>query len=274
MPSPTPDADPQSTASPGKDHAMTLSQTIAAQVPGLPAPAPERIIDPARRSLARATAGLAIAQTALFAIPMIVLGGAIGWPASLRLPAEEALPLIAAQADAVLLGYGAYLVVSLALIPLAFALRAWFRSQGLDGWLLDAVAFTGAAAGLFKTLGIVRWLSVMPMLAAEFERAADPVRREAIALAYRTTNAYAGAVGELLGVQILSGFWLVAVALLLQLTGRRWLGRFGLLCGALFLATALRIIWPMAGMLQSAAVPLALVWFLALAAALWRDSRA
>jgi len=247
---------------------------IASQTLGQTATMPNAAADPAARSLARATVGLALAQTLLFAIPMIVLGRAIGWPASLRLPAEQALPLIAAQADAVLLGYSAYFLVSLALIPLAFALRAWFRTQGLDGWLLDAVAFTGAAAGLFKTLGIVRWLSVMPMLAGEFERAGDPVRREAIALTYRTMNAYAGAVGELLGVQILSGLWLVAVAFLLRRTGHRWLGGLGLLCGALFLATALRLVWPAAGMLQSAAVPLALVWFLALAAALWRDSRA
>ncbi len=269
MPSPTPEPDAQNPISSRKDQIMIASQSLDATT-AAPQPTARR----ARSSLARATAGLAIAQTALFAIPMIVLGRAIGWPASLRLPAEEALPLIAAQADAVLLGYGAYLLVSLALIPLAFALRAWLRTQGLDGWLLDAVAFTGAAAGLFKTLGIVRWLSVMPMLAGEFERAADPVRREAVALAYRTTNAYAGAVGELLGVQILSGLWLVAVAILLQRTGRRWLGGFGLLCGALFLATALRLIWPAAGMLQSAAVPLALVWFLSLAASLWRDRRA
>lgn len=235
---------------------------------------PQRDAASPTRRLARATAGLAIVQTVLFAVPVVVLGSAIGWPASLKLPAEKALPLIAAQADAVLLGYGAYLVVSLALIPLAFALRAWFRTQGLDGWLLDAVAFTGAAAGLFKTLGIVRWLSVMPMLAGEFERAADPAGREAVALAYRTMNAYAGAVGELLGVQVLSGLWLVAVALLLRRTGRRWLGGLGLLCGTLFLATALRLVWPAAGIVQSVAIPLALVWFMALAAALWRDNRA
>ena len=44
---------------------------------------------------------------------MAVLGQAIGWPASLRLPATEVLPLIAGQANAVLVGYGAYLTVSL-----------------------------------------------------------------------------------------------------------------------------------------------------------------
>ena len=59
------------------------------------------------QKIARAAAVLAALQTALFLVPMAMLGQAIGWPASLRLPATEALPLIAGQANAVLIGYGA-----------------------------------------------------------------------------------------------------------------------------------------------------------------------
>ena len=225
------------------------------------------------REVARVAAGLAVLQTALFLVPMIVLGRAIGWPASLRLPAAETLPLIEAQAGAVLIGYGAYLLVSLALIPLAFALRAWLATRGVAGWLSDAAAFVGAGAGLFKTLGIVRWLSVMPMLAAEHGQADEPARRM-IELSYRAINAYAGAVGELLGVQILSGLWFVAIGWALRRAGKGWLGLAGMVCGALFLATALRIAVPAAGLIQNAAVPLALVWFVGLAVILWRDGRA
>jgi hypothetical protein len=225
------------------------------------------------RPIARIAAGLALLQTVLFIVPMVVLGSAIGWPASLRLPAAEVLSLIAAEADAVLIGYGAYLTVSLALIPLAFALRAWLMTRGVAGWLIDTAAFVGAGAGLFKTLGIVRWLSVMPMLAAEYGQADEPTRR-AIELSYRAINAYAGAVGELLGVQLLSGLWLVALGWALRRAGKGWLGIFGIACGALFLATALRIVVPSAATIQSAAVPLALAWFVGLAIMLWRDNRA
>ena len=35
---------------------------------------------------------LTLSQLVLFLIPVIVLGQAIGWPASLRLPANQALP--------------------------------------------------------------------------------------------------------------------------------------------------------------------------------------
>jgi hypothetical protein len=226
------------------------------------------------RAVARRAAWLSLLQTALFAVPIIVLGRAIGWPASLRLPAADALPLIAAKADAVLLGYGAYLLVSLALIPLAFALRSWLATRGVMGWWPDALAFIGAGAGLFKTLGIVRWLSVMPLLAAEFERAGDPVVRQMIALTYGAMNSYAGAVGELLGVQILSGIWLAAIGQALFSIGKVWLGLFGMLCGGLFLLTGLRLVWPELAAIQGAAAPLALIWFVLLAVMLRREARA
>lgn len=222
--------------------------------------------------IARAAGVLAALQTVLFLVPMAVLGQAIGWPASLRLPATEVLPLIAGQANAVLIGYGAYLTVSLALIPLAFAMRAWLATKGVVGWHSDAAAFVGAGAGLFKTLGIVRWLSVMPMLAGEY-KAADQSARQVIELSYRTINAYAGAVGELLGVQLLSGIWLVAIGFALRQADKSWLGLGGIVLGTMFLATALRVAFPVAALIQSAAVPLALVWFVGLAVMLWRDGR-
>lgn len=243
------------------------TQTRAAALPAGAAP-------PRSDDFARKAAALALLQTALFAVPLVVLGRAIGWPASLRLPAAEALPLIAAQADAVLLGYGAYLAVSLALIPLAFILRDWLATRGVVGWRADAIAFIGAGAGLFKTLGIVRWLSVMPVLAGEFQRTADPVARQVVAMTYAAMNSYAGAVGELLGVQILSGLWLLGIGQALFSIGKVWLGFAGLLCGALFLGAALRLAWPEAAAIQSVAAPLALVWFVMLAAMLWREARA
>lgn len=223
------------------------------------------------QNIARAAAALAALQAVLFLVPMAVLGQAIGWPASLKLPATEVLPLIAEQANAVVIGYGAYLTVSLALIPLAFVMRTWLATKGVVGWHVDAAAFIGAGAGLFKTLGIVRWLSVMPMLAAEYT-AADQSARQVIELSYRTVNAYAGAVGELLGVQLLSGIWLVAIGFALRQADKSWLGIAGIALGSMFLATALRVAFPIAALIQSAAVPLALVWFVGLAIMLWRDT--
>jgi hypothetical protein len=228
-----------------------------------------------RSSTARLAAGLAVLQVALFAVPMVVLGRAIGWPASLRLPAAEALPLVAANAGAVQLGYWAYLLVSLALVPLAFALRTFALERGFAGPMVDTLAFLGAAAGILKTLGIVRWLSAMPALAAAHAGAgADVATRQAVETAFLALNAYAGSVGELLGVQLVSGLWLVGTGVVLARLGLRLTGVGGIVAGLLFLATALRTVEPAFAAIQMAAVPFTLVWFLMLAGVLMKAGRA
>jgi len=57
---------------------------------------------------------LTLSQLVLFLIPVIVLGQAIGWPASLRLPANQALPLVAANPLAIQPGSGGYLLTAVA----------------------------------------------------------------------------------------------------------------------------------------------------------------
>ncbi|MFN3688426.1 DUF4386 family protein [Salinarimonas sp.] len=215
-------------------------------------------------------AGLALAQTLLFLVPIVVLGAAIGWPGSLRLPAHEVLPLIAQSPRAVQIGYGFYLLVSLALVPLAVALRSHAIARGVSCPLVDAAAALGVAAGLLKMLGIVRWLVAMPELAALHAAAPDAAARIAVETAYVALNAYAGSLGELLGVQLVSGLWLVATGIVLARLGHAWVGPVGIAIGALFAATSLRVAIPGAAALQDVAVPLALLWFPALAVGLVR----
>jgi hypothetical protein len=221
------------------------------------------------RAGSTALAALMVAQTVIFAIPMIVLGQAIQWPSSLGFPAAQVLPAIHANAGAVLLGYWSYLIVSIAMIPLVFAFRAWAMERGVSGWALDAMTFIGAAAGVLKTLGIVRWLTVMPLLARDYV-SADATQRATIELTYRALNSYAGSVGELLGVQLMSGLWLIGAGIVLARAGRGVIGSGGILAGALFLATCLRTVIPEAAALQMVAVPLALVWFIVAGIALAR----
>ncbi len=219
----------------------------------------------------RAVALLALLQVGLFAVPLIVLGQAIGWPASLRLPPQEALPLVAANLTAVQIGYWAYLLVSVALIPLAFAVRHWLARDGASFWL-DAATFIGAAAGVLKTLGIVRWLSAMPTLATAYVApATDPATKAMIEVSYLTLNGYAGAVGELLGVQLMTGLWLAFVAVLLIRRGIVVTGLLGVLAAVLFLATCLRTFVPEIGALQAISAPIGLLWMLFLAFAAWRS---
>jgi hypothetical protein len=218
----------------------------------------------------RALMGWALLQAGLFAVPLIVLGRAIGWPASLRLSAAEALPLIAREVLSVQIGYWAYMLTALAMIPLSVALRAYAHSKGVRGLLVDTAALLGAAAGTFKMLGIVRWLVAMPALATSYIATKDAVTKTVIETSYSMLNDYAGAVGELLGVQLVSGFWLSATGIILMRVGLRWTGIAGLLIGALFLVTSGRTVFPQLGILQAVAPPLGFFWFPMLAFAVWR----
>lgn len=221
----------------------------------------------------RALSCLAILQAGLFLVPLVVLGNAIGWPASLRLPAAQALPLFAREALAVQIGYWSYMLTALAMIPLAVALRAHAHSKGVHGLMVDTAAVLGAAAGFFKMLGIVRWLVAMPALATACVSTTDLATKAAIDLSYTMLNGYAGAIGELLGVQLVSGIWLMRTGIILMHSGLRWTGGGAVAIGTLFVAACARTFVPQAAILQAIAPPLALFWFLMLAFAVWRHGR-
>lgn len=222
-------------------------------------------------STSRSLAMLVFAQTAIFVIPIVVLGNAIGWPASLRFPAAEILPMISLHAGAVQAGYWAYLIVSVAMIPLAFAFRAFFMERGFGGLWLDTATFIGAAAGVLKSLGIVRWLAAMPTLAETYAGTTDPGLRQSLETVYLGLNAYGGSIGELLGVQLMSGLWLTMIGVFLMRAKRRVLGATGGVLGLALLALCLRIAIPSIAAIQTAALTCALVWYVALSIALLRS---
>jgi hypothetical protein len=226
---------------------------------------------PISRAETHALVLLLLAQVVLFLIPLIVLGQAIGWPASLRLPAAEALPLIARNANAVQIGYWGYLLTATAMIPLVLALHRHARAQGVSGLLPDAMAAFGIAAAVLKTLGIVRWLIAMPTLAQAHGATSDPALRQALEIGYLALNSYAGSVGELLGVQWLSGLWLILLGIVLARAGLRRNGLASALLGLGFASLAFRTLVPAFEILMAILPPLGLGWFLVLALTIGRQ---
>lgn len=196
----------------------------------------------ADRSLGRLTAGLLLAQFACMWAAFFILMPAINWPASLDEPPSVILPLILEQAGPVFAGYGSYLFHALFLIPLAILLRRTLQMSPVLGGM--AVTF-GVLAGLAKALGITRWLFLMPGLAATYaDPATSEAGRAAIEVVYAAFNAYAGGLGELLGVGLFAGVWtiLIATALLRLGGGARVLGIAGLVAAAGLLSTLPSII--------------------------------
>ncbi len=139
----------------------------------------------------RLLGALLLAEAVLAFAPVAVLGPAFGWPASLRSPAATQLGAIAAQPGALALGYGLYLLYSIAVAPalIGLALRS---ASGLGRTVAATVAAFAALSALCRSIGILRWLTVMPYL-AEAHAGADAARRSQIELLFDALTATAAA---------------------------------------------------------------------------------
>ena len=179
---------------------------------GGPASRTERHVSTLR--LRRAAAALLLVQFVCMWGAFFTLAPSIDWPASLGLPASAMLPLLLERFGAVFSGYSLYLAHALALIPLAVVLAGALRMGPTLGPIAIAL---GTLAGAAKALGIVRWLFLMPALATAYVApGTGEAARDAISVVFDAFDAYAGGVGELLGVGLFAGTWtlLLSVALL------------------------------------------------------------
>jgi Domain of unknown function (DUF4386) len=187
----------------------------------------------------RALGGLLIAEALLSFAPVAILGAAIGWPASLDKPPAEQMAAITANADAVAWGYGLYLLYSVLVAPLMIGLAA--RSfGGLQRPLALTVAAFGALSALARAIGILRWLTVMPTLAAA-HAAADPAARAQIELVFAAITEYGGGIGEILGVSLFMVLSLGTLCIGALRDGGlpKWLAASGLVSALMLAALAL-----------------------------------
>ncbi len=149
-------------------------------------------------------------EAVLAVVPVIVLGAAIQWPASLGFPAEQILPLVQTHGAEMRWGYGAYLAYSVLFFPLVTAL-AWavrpHRPANLGSTL--AVGFAALSA-LARAVGILRWLVPVPPLAAAFVGGDAVARAQAVA-SFNVVDAYGGAVGEAFGIGLFGGAALLSL---------------------------------------------------------------
>lgn len=223
----------------------------------------------ATRAGRRIAAGLLVAQFVGMWSAFAVLGLSIDWPASLELPASEMLPLLDTRFGAVSTGYTLYLAHALLMIPLGIALATALGAGPLLG---GTTAALGVAAGLAKALGIVRWLFLMPGLAGLWlAPETSDATRDTITIVFEAFDAYAGGVGEILGVGLFTGVFTILVATALLRIGAPRLGASGFAAAALLLATL-----PSAYGIEMPTILLVVsgiawqVWALVLAVALWR----
>lgn len=204
--------------------------------------------------------GLLITAAILSFLPIAILGPAIGWPASLRLPAAQQIAAIASAPAAVALGYAVYLLYSVLILPVMVML-AWRTCGSLARPFAVMVVTFASLSVLARSIGILRWLTAMPALAQQ-HAAADQDGKQVFEAIFTTLTTYGGGIGELLGVGLFMGLSL-GLAMAAAWTNRtlpRWLAAFGML-SALLLFT---LFLPTVGI--AIAVPIAVA---ASALALW-----
>lgn len=206
---------------------------------------------------------LLIADALLSFAPVAILGAAIGWPASLDKPAAEQLAAIAAAPQGVALGYGIYLLYSVLVAPLMIGLAARVGG-GLHQPLAATVAAFGVVSALARAIGILRWLTVMPLLAGA-HAAGDAATRAQIDVVFDAVHAYGGGIGEILGVSVFMALsvGLLSAAALARRQMPAWLGVLGLIAAAMLAALAVPAFGGPEFMPMAAAVSTLSLWMLA-----------
>ena len=210
----------------------------------------------------RALGAFLIFQSLFIWVPLIVMGKTINWPASLSEPASVNLPAIVEHALTVKAGYFSYLVYSILFFPLAYFLSTFAEGERIESHFgIIAVGFA-ALSTLARCFGIIRWLTAMPILAAYWMEA----QSAELAALFDVLNAFAGGLGEIVGVGMFAGFWAVIVNL--KILSRNlipaWLGVFGLVSGLAVMAPTIELFNIDLGGFISITTALIHIWWLLL----------
>jgi len=236
-----------------------------------------RSADSASTRTQRLSAVVVIAQALLIFVPLVVLGAAIEWPGSLDDPAEVALPRLLDNEAAVRVGYLAYLLYSVAFLPVAIIVHRWIRSRSalsspthVNVGMQIALGMAAASA-LARSIGIVRWLSAMLPMAEQWD-VASTAERTVLAAQFTSLNNYGGTIGEVLGVSVFAAVWLAVTTVGRPSVRSRWISISGAVVSLLLLAPAVELAGVDAGPMVSVSSFSITVWLTAIGIAMFRSA--
>lgn len=205
----------------------------------------------------------------LIAVPLVFTAGFTGlqmtfeYPDILRQPASEVLTRFAAAGADLHLYWYAMMTAALAMIPatIGLGLQLWERDRHLAALSIGA----GVLAGLVQALGLLRWVILVPGLAASYVApGATETEQQTAAAVFDATNRYLGmGVGEHFGYLFTAGWTLVIAALIVR--QHRYIAAAGAVIALGVVAGMVEPFGvPMAGTINSISYTLWAVWTLVL----------
>lgn len=221
----------------------------------------------------RATALLLIATPLIFTVGFTGLQMTFEYPDILRDPAGEVLTRFAAGGADLHLYWYAMMAAALAMIPASIGAGLLFWRT--DNFLAALSVGFGVLAGLVQALGLLRWVMLVPQLAAHYAApGATAIDQAMAASAFDAANAYIGmGVGEHLGY-FFTGLWTVVISALVW-TKWRYLALAGAVVAIGVMVGMLEPFGvPMAGMINSISFTLWAVWTLVLGVMMLRTPKA
>jgi hypothetical protein len=218
------------------------------------------------------------AGTLLVAVPLIFAAGFTGlqmtfeYPDILRHPAGEVLTRFAGAGADLHFYWYAMMFAALLMIGAAIAtgLHFWQRNSLLAALSIGA----GVLAGLVQALGLLRWVMLVPGLAASYAAPGASSVDQSIAVAlFDAANHYLGmGVGEHLGY-FFTAIWTVLVSALVLKTNRITAAAGFVIAIGVIVGMLEPFGVPMTGMINAISYTLWAVWTLILGIQVLRDSR-
>lgn len=182
-----------------------------------------------RLQLVRTTGALFILLSVLLNVPYWLLMQNFEYDDILRKPTDYVLTRFHAGGTGLILTWFVFALVALLFVPASALLQKILERE--DTPYLTAATLMGVLSGLLQSVGLMRWVFVIPVLAnLNVDPTASVATREAVAVVYRAVHQYGGVViGEQLG-QTLLAFWTlgVGVAMLRSPLFKPWVGWLGL----------------------------------------------
>ncbi len=220
------------------------------------------------RSRDRAASALLVLHACALVAAFFTLAGAFDFPAVLRRPPLEILGRFRVNEALVRGTYIAFTLTGVSFVLMALAVSEALRERAGPWGRVAAVM--GTLAGLTQAIGFIRWVWLVPALAAmAVDDGASEARREAAVVVFTALHEFAGvSVGENLSF-LFQGLWTFAVGVELRRHLDPRLGAIGMVSGLSFVLYTLEQHGGPFAALGAWNVPFHVVWvaFLALLAA-------